>query len=242
MSQRWAAIVKNVFGEDTHIVFPRFFNSKKNQVTLLEMDKGGVPFRAVAKYCVWGDSHWEWEILNMMYRAGIKVPRPISKYENIIFTEYIAGDNFHSLINMNQSVDVKSLGRWFALLHKSFQRKDGKTLIKGDGMLPNFIIHEDTGEIYGVDFEESLWAEPERDLADVTATLILATQEKEGKMDMAFSFLEGYRGEHPIPLQNEYLKEEILANLKKRIRFSPHRRDEIEKWISKIKSMKKIVG
>jgi len=235
MCAPWNDIVEKVFGKGTTIVFPRFFISKKNQVTLLNMERNGRKFRAVAKFFVWGDAQKEWDILKKSCRAGLNVPEPIDIYENIIFTKFIPGKSLKAISESESSeLPVENLARWLADFHRAF--KDGeKTLLKGDVMLPNFIYQPESGSLFGVDFEECVVGREIMDVSDILTTLLVTGDSFSGEnIERTRRFAWRYRQHHPIPISSGEIRDFIIETLHRRISYMPVRRDEFLKYVDLI--------
>lgn len=217
MRERWDRIVKKAFGRKAEIVFPRFFESKKNQVTLLTLDIDGDKRQIVAKYYVWGDGANEWKTLNRCIDAGIRVPGPVFRTGPVSFFEYVPGSTLRMLReNMQESFDMSFLGRWLGGFHRAFSSSDGTVLLKGDVMFPNFIFSEKDRCLYGIDFEEARSGDPQEELSEVL-TSILSDGSGGGSL-----FLSAYLGEFPAEIHWPGLDDAIVGSLKRRMRYMPH--------------------
>jgi tRNA A-37 threonylcarbamoyl transferase component Bud32 len=238
MSEKWKKLIHEVFGENVKLIFPRFFDSKKNQVTLLQMEHGGKPLNIVAKYFVWGDIDREWETLTRAHSLGLRVPRPISRLEGISFMEFIPGKTLKAIADRETScINPLILGSWLGEFHGIFKKDNGETLLKGDSMLPNFIIHQESGLLYGVDFEESHYGDPVDEAADIYATLLIAgTPREKPSFERARGFLEAYLDKNPLSIDGEVFREMLVKHIDKRKRFIPYREDEFDEYIRQVKS------
>lgn len=235
--ETWNTIVRRAFGDGTRILFPRFFPSKKNQVTLLELERGGEKFEVLAKFFVWGNPEIEWETASSAGEAGIPVPGLIRKIDNVIFMEFVPGKTLIAMAEEDPGAfDAKPLARWLGKFHKAFASEDGLTTLKGDVMLPNFIISEKDGRIYGLDFEESKKGRPIFEIANLAATIISS-----GKLWQAPAvegiriFIEAYLEENKIRIDAEELRALIIESLKSRIQFMPRREALFKQVISGIR-------
>ncbi len=223
-SSRWNKIVRRVFGIGARIESARFFESKKNQVTLLHLDLDGVSCPAVAKYFVWGDCRREWDVINRAYVRGVPVPRPLGRCGQVIFTGMAPGENGRILCNRNpQGLDFSAMGRWLGLFHRAFYRGDGMTMIKGDLMLPNFIFSPESHLPVGVDFEESRMGDVREDLSHMVATALYVGSPSAGVVDARLSgLMKGYLSEFPLALNLDELWEPVAQRLLERVEYMPH--------------------
>ncbi|MCD4783824.1 MAG: hypothetical protein K8T10_08375 [Candidatus Eremiobacteraeota bacterium] len=259
MEKFWKKIIEFVFGEGTEIVFPRFFISKKNQVTLFHLRRQDRDFSVIAKFYVWGNGMREWRILQKAYKAGLNVPAPMELIrvrneadkpgvvfsrltdadlddENldeiescpgyILFTEYIPGISFRDLKGETVNLPVDKLALWMADFHNLFKipGKQG-TMLKGDVMMPNFLLHGETGEVFGIDFEEAIRGNEIIDISDILTSLMLLRKKLPGRSpEIACDFIRNYRSKNPISLDPGELKNLIIHNLERRILFTPSRK------------------
>lgn len=234
---QWNKIITEIFGEGTKLVFPRFFMSKKNQVTLLIMEKDGKELNVISKFFVWGNAETEWNILTKAYNAGLNVPKPLHLYQNIIFMENIPGTTLLMIHdNREGRLPVELLAAWLAEFHRTFKNGD-KTMLKGDGMFPNFIYQRENNRLYGVDFEESVEGREIIDVGDMMTSLLLSgdsfSDESRGE---AALFLKIYNENHPVEFEREELGHLILQNMKRRILFVPQMKEKIEGYMEIVKS------
>jgi hypothetical protein len=235
-SEQWDRTVREAFGDGARIIFPRFFESKKNQVTLLSLDVDGSPLQVVAKYYVWGDADAEWDALNGCSGRQIPSPRPISRAGNVTFMEYIPGRSVkYVLENTPQDFSFAPLGRWLGRFHRAFAREDGTTLQKVDLMPPNFIVSERDGEIYGIDFEECRRGAPLPDLAEMAATGLLAgNPSRELARERNGDFFRAYLQENPVEIDEAGLQELLVDVLKKRAIYMPVQKDAVEEILREL--------
>ncbi len=235
---QWSKLITDIFGEGTRLVFPRFFMSKKNQVTLLNMEKDGKELNVISKFFVWGNADTEWDILTKAYNAGLDVPKPIRLQENIIFMEYIPGTTLMMLHdNRTDKLPVELLAEWLAKFHKTFKDSD-RTLLKGDGMFPNFIYQKEKHKLYGVDFEESTKGREIVDTADMMTSLLMSGNSfsEESRRETG-KFLSVYLKNHNVEFDGEELKHLILQSLKRRIMYVPQMKQKIEGYMEIVRSM-----
>ena len=235
----WDKAVKEVFGKDTRIIFPRYFWSKKNQVTLLIMEKNRMELKVVAKYFVWGEAKTEWEILKKAHQWGLKTPKPLHLYKNIIFMEFLPGLSLKIMSDEGREpLPVDLLAKWLADFHRAFKNGD-KTLLKGDGMFPNFLYREDKNELYGVDFEESIMGEEITDVGEmVTSLLLMGDSFSEKNLKRATDFFKTYTDNYPVTFNHNRLLDQVKKELEKRKMFIPHKKEELDKYIQWIEKGK----
>ena len=119
---RWNQLVAEVLGHDTRITDLRFFESKKNQVTLLILQRDGALLKVMAKYFVWGECEREWEILEKAHAAGLEVPRPLARRDNVCFVQFLEGENLRRIGETRpEHLDGAAVGRWLARFHAIFR-------------------------------------------------------------------------------------------------------------------------
>jgi len=264
----WKKIIEYAFGENTEIVFPRFFVSKKNQVTLFHLRKQDGDFNVIAKYYVWGNGMKEMQILQKAYKSELNVPEPlklirvmsspdepdiiISEVDDfdshsearesrsfpgdILFTEHIPGMTFRILKDKKENLPVDKLAMWIADFHNLFKipGKQG-TMLKGDVMLPNFILQDKTGEVFGIDFEEAEWGNEIVDVSDILTTLLLMEPPfSDESLNVARTFMQKYLSRNPIEIDTHELKGLIIHNLERRILYTPARKSMLTGLITRM--------
>jgi len=170
---RWSKAVKHCFGPSASVQDAYFYESKKNQVSLIAVSLANAPpMQVIGKMFSWGERGKEEDVLRKAAALGVEVPAIIGGYRNILFMEYVPGSTLRSLLP--SSVDPRALlsfaASWLANFHRVFRKGRRRTLLKGDMRLQNFIMKG--GTLYGVDFEESAWGDPLEDVADMAATLL----------------------------------------------------------------------
>jgi tRNA A-37 threonylcarbamoyl transferase component Bud32 len=234
MENRWNDIICDVFGKDTKLIFPRFFYSKKNQVTLLNLEREGREFRTVAKFFVWGSMEKEKNILEKAMSAGLKTPVITAVYENIIFMEYIPGITAKTITASGGAFPVRGIALWLSAFHKTFKNEKG-TILKGDAMPPNFILHRDTGEIYGIDFEESNLGEEIEDISDIFATIMMLGRDEE-RVGQVKDFLKHYLDGNPININFLSLKKLTVGAFERRFKYQPEQENRIRECITIIEN------
>lgn len=163
-------MVQHMFGLELNIL--RRLESKKNRVYLVET--GGELFVLKIYRAPYRQrSAVEYRVLQDAFNKGVPVPRPADfKEKEALLLEYIPGENVCNLLNRCCRPDyAQQLAEWYACFHGSFKQPGGKTLIKGDSILKNFIARPD-GKLYGVDFEQAEPGDPARDIGQVCASIL----------------------------------------------------------------------
>jgi tRNA A-37 threonylcarbamoyl transferase component Bud32 len=237
MSEKWKKIIHEVFGNETKLVFPRYFDSKKNQVTLLQMQLKDEAINVVAKYFVWGDIDKEWDTLRRAYSLGLNVPCPLHRHENISFMNFIPGKTLKVIAEKEpEKINPKIIGNWLGKFHRAFMKNNGETLLKGDNMLPNFIVHLDKEMLFGVDFEESHYGNPIDEISDIYATLLITSiSGQKLNIEAAEEFFDAYTLENHVNIDKQKFQELIISHIDKRKKYMPYRYDEFEHYISQVK-------
>lgn len=159
-----------IFGRKFRLLRP--IKSKKNRVYLVE--SGGQLF--VLK--LYRAPHHlraslEHRVLRKTFREGPAVPQPLAFVDKkALLMEYIPGRNLCDLLNRRCLPEyADKLARWFSSFHRCFKRPGGKTLLRGDSNLRNFMIGKE-GVLYGVDFEEAAPGDPVRDMGQICASIL----------------------------------------------------------------------
>ncbi|MCE1245066.1 MAG: hypothetical protein LWY06_00310 [Firmicutes bacterium] len=235
MENRWNDIIKSLFGRDVRIVYPKFFYSKKNQVTLLYLESAGKQFCVVAKYFVWGDPEKEKYILEKAALEGVRVPAVTASYENILFIEYIPGTTIKSILANGGFFPAETTAQWLGQFHRALKTENG-AFLKGDAMPPNFIIHKESELVYGIDFEESAPGHIEEDIADITATIrLIGGGSETDRAGMTARFLQSYLKENPVEINYNRLIEYTIEAFERRYRYLPELTDRISEYKAIIK-------
>jgi len=192
---RWNKAINSCFGSAAVVRETIFFESMKNQVTLLTL--GGSTqsdFDVIAKMFCWGERRTEEAILLRATSLGLKVPKVIGSYRNVLFMEYLRGPDLRLFLrnNVNYAVPIiHKVTEWLAGFHRAFEKGNKKTLLKGDLRLQNFILRD--GEVFGVDFEESRYGDVIYDVADLCATLVMTPWKGIDGAEVAEIFLDRYK-------------------------------------------------
>ncbi|MGB7606516.1 MAG: RIO1 family regulatory kinase/ATPase [Lutisporaceae bacterium] len=144
------------------------FISRRNRVLL---DRGLV----IKKYPSEGIAAFEERTLNKLYVFGLKVPKVISSGSMEIQMEYIEGQTLLEKLELMEKENAglelqhtlsEMLADWFL---KYYQAVDFNhtSILRGDVNCRNFIVN-DLG-IWGVDFEEEVTGEREKDIGRLIA-------------------------------------------------------------------------
>jgi thiamine kinase-like enzyme len=131
---------------------------------------------------------------------------------------YIRGKNLCDIINSKDtSFNSKLriiifLAKWFIKFHDYFKIQK-KFFIRGDSNLRNFLYNN---QIWGVDFEESRFGEPEEDIACMCSS-ILSTNPMftEDKFQLCDTFIESYSEiiNCKIEKLNEMISNKLIKNI-----------------------------
>jgi|GEM_PF-5418187 len=188
MYEKMEKKLQKIFGKNIHMASVRFFESKKNQVALIEFDNcrgttcGAPTGKIIMKTFIWGERKKEEEILKKLHELGVPVSKIIKSEKDILFLEYIPGENLRTLYNKEKNLYTKKarkydglIARWLGNFHKVFKNNTvgachGMPLLKGDMHIQNFILSGDI--LFGVDFEEASTGAPEYDLAQLFAVFL----------------------------------------------------------------------
>jgi len=152
------------------------FFSRRNEVYAVEGEWGkGRPVKyAVKIYCQEGIFQEPW-IIGELAAAGVKVPKLVWYNDHIMVTEFISGSLLADLMEKDGAMNFKTplwteqLARWLYRLH-SVTKFEGRYLSMPDLNLRNFIF--DGKDFFGVDFEELVFHQPERDLGGLAAFIL----------------------------------------------------------------------
>lgn len=224
--KNWEKKLSNLFCSTCEIKSVRHFQSKKNQVSLINFTLNGKLRKIIVKNFIWGEIKREENILRLCRKKGLPVPEIVGKNKRTLFYEYIDGKNLKPLIKKYKY--IKKLLEWIAAFHKSFYWNH-KTLLKGDIRFQNFILKNN--KIYGLDFEESKIGLPEEDISDFIVSLL---EEDKNNLQIMPKLLNIYFEKSGIKLNG--LKKYILKNISQRIIWMP---EEKEKYLGMIKSVRR---
>lgn len=216
----WKLAVKEVFGPDTEIKSVLFFSSKKNQVSLLELEDSRSENRVVAKKYVWGDADAEFTVLSRAFELGLAVPRPIAKVAGIVFMEPVSGVPCKTPLTAGTAA---AAGEWLRKFHALMTVKNARlTFLRGDCMPQNFVLDGKTGSICGVDFEQACFGHPELDISEMISAMLADPACADRAADLpaletAACFLRGYSR----PLEAELLFGCLAKDIESRCGFRP---------------------
>jgi len=144
----------------------RFVPSKVNRVWLVETDVRPV----VVKRFLSTRAGIEFEAMLQARKAALNVPFPLWMQENILVSEYIAGDSCDLMVHkMFDAHSVESMGVWLARFHEKMA-SEGGTRIMGDAVPSNFISSE--GAVWGVDLEHIRQGDPLEDVGQLAAAIL----------------------------------------------------------------------
>jgi len=146
----------------------KLLHSKRNRVYLVCIDR----FKFIAKYFVSSSPDFEEKILRAAVYRGVKAPNIIYKSGDVLFLEYLNGENFMHLLNSKKSFKTKAvlvdlLFNWLYSFHSLFS---SERLIKGDCNLRNFILYKNL--VYGVDFDSCRTGDPVEDYLDLCVSIL----------------------------------------------------------------------
>ncbi len=242
--ERWKQLVAEEFGSATSIEHVRFFPSKKNQVSLLTLGTTNGPRYVIAKYFVWGECDHEWNVLEQAWAAGLDVPQPIARRENICLLEHVRGSNLRTVAERTpERINGRAIGQWLARFHNRFQRND-VTLLKGDCMPPNFILRDDD-TVCGIDFEEAREGDPLDEVIEAATTLLTLPPWPESPaaqgIQHARDLITGWQEARPAATPDlTGLPRQIAASLGSRRAWQPDRADQLHLLAVQLTAMPEI--
>jgi tRNA A-37 threonylcarbamoyl transferase component Bud32 len=170
----WLSLVEKKCGIKI-LKWEKFF-SRRNEVFAVEGlgEKARRVKYAVKNYCQEGTFIEPW-IMEELAAAGVKVPKLIWYNDHIMVTEFISGAVLADLMEKDDVRKTKTplwteqLARWLFRLH-SVKKFEGLYFSMPDLNLRNFIF--DGKDLFGLDFEELVFHQPERDLGGVAAFIL----------------------------------------------------------------------
>lgn len=200
--------------------------SKKNRVYLVESAAGRFVLKLYrAPHHL--NSAREHQVLLRACRCGVAVPRPCAFIEGkALLMEHIPGENLCDLLNRRCLEEhAEKLAGWFAAFHHCFRHGGGKTLLRGDSNLRNFVMRGN-GTLYGIDFEEAAPGHPLRDLGRICASILDTepkfTAEKAALCRRLIACYGGLTGQEG--LEPRLIAETVVA-LREASRRRPRQRD-----------------
>ncbi|MHA1150451.1 MAG: RIO1 family regulatory kinase/ATPase domain-containing protein [Promethearchaeota archaeon] len=244
------------------------YKSKKNIVLGIIFDKKVNPNKEdmVVKIFKTDNADNEFHSLLRLLEQNHSVPRLIDYNKPFLLMEMIQGKNLCDYINdklvnvkhleeleskarQKMILSVKMLAQWLARVHKTNIILDPKFSTfnvrnKGDPRLRDFIINFTTGELYGVDFEDSYEGNHIDDIAGICCSLLdtnpglFEMEVPHHKIELIKEFLnEYYRINKDFKFNFKYFANRLIENLNTVI----ERREVGYGMISKQSILKKLV-
>ena len=211
------------------------FRSRKNSVALVKIE--GQP-RVIKYYSPEFVNRLdnEYSILQEAKGFGIMVPEVYEKSNSVIIMEYIPGEALVDTLNGSETglkdkqEQVELLTDWFVKFHTGFRKAD-RSLLRSDCNLRNFIFGN--GKIWGLDFEETDWGDPVKDIGAVCAA-ILDTDPMftDWKVDLCQIMIDRYRSS--VDWTIDKIDQEIAFALKDKIQWRPQHAQVLTEMADKI--------
>lgn len=195
------------------------FVSKRNQVFLVRLHEGDDSRLAVLKEYAPANKKCldaEYDNILMLQSNGIPVPGIIHRSSGSLLLEYLEGPLISDLAErLDTGAWIDELALWMARLH-SLKGENG-SLLKKDVNLRNFIFC--SGRIYGLDFEQTGFGDPETDLGNICFFLLTNTpsfgREKHILMRRFLQSYESYSGTKISNMGGYLLKSRAEAKLRR---------------------------
>lgn len=199
------------------------FHSKRNGVYLVRLhEESGVRLAVLKEYGIGGQelAEKEYENILKLKAAGMHVPGIIYKGSGIILLEHIAGELAADLVEKLDTGEwIDGLALWLSKLHSIREGED--SLLKGDINLRNFIYG--SGQIYGLDFENTAYGDPRTDLGNLCFFMLTNTPafkaEKHIMVRRLLESYEKYSGTKPEAMGRYLLQSRAEAKIR-RMRIS----------------------
>lgn len=225
-------IVKNDY-DNREIIEIVNIGGKKNIVCKITFSNNE---SAVLKLYQEGNKENEIKILKICRKLEIDAPKILQIGNDYLILEYIKGENMGDLISESISeAQLKILAEWLYNFHKLMKTHMGKNWIKGDSRVANFILQNN--KIYGIDFEESRKGIWQRDIAEITTSILdMNPMFTQWKIQLSRKFIKYY-----LELRNDTNEEDIeilRRTIIEVLRDTSIRRgniDAINKFIMKLK-------
>ena len=220
------------------------YKSKQNIVLAIIFDKKIDPNKedVVVKIFQTENAENEFQTLLKLLEQNNLVPRLIDYNKPFLIMEMIQGKNLcdyindklvntKDLIELEQKerdkiiLSIKMLAQWLARVHKVNIVLDPEfstfnVLNKGDTRLRDFIINFSTGELYGVDFEDSYEGNYLDDIAWICCSLLdtnpglFEMEVPQHKIELIKVFLnEYYRINKDFKFDFEYFADRLIEDL-----------------------------
>jgi aminoglycoside phosphotransferase (APT) family kinase protein len=221
------------------------FFSRRNEVYAVEGVGGNgrsVKY-AVKIYCQEGIFQEPW-IMGELAAAGVKVPKLIWYNDYLMMTEFISGTVLADMMEKDGVMKnktplwAKQLARWLYRLH-SVKKFEDRYFSMPDLNLRNFIF--DGKDFFGLDFEELVFHQPERDLGGLAAFILNSDPMFEPwKFDVVGHLIKSYDELRKINIRavEDYFYAEMEAAAKRR----PEQRDCLKGKIAEMKAQKLFDG
>jgi tRNA A-37 threonylcarbamoyl transferase component Bud32 len=211
--------IENLTFGDIHpecqVLMMRRLSSKKNRVHHIHTVCGDL----VIKQFFTGKALKEYHVLEQAERFQLKAPKPYAICRDFIVMEYVKGVNMCDVLNeLLETKHVVQLAEWFAAFHNAFEQ-EGKTLIKSDAILKNFLNTENG--VIGLDYEFAHVGNPVEDVGEMICH-ILNTNPMfiPRKYVLCHIFVDAYRNLAKLPLSN--LHETVAQALGVAATFRPN--------------------
>ncbi|NLA26406.1 MAG: phosphotransferase [Firmicutes bacterium] len=217
-----------IFGRKFRLL--RLMKSKKNRVCLVE-NSGQLYILKLYRAPHHLRASLEHRVLRKTFREGPAVPQPLAFVDKkALLMKYIPGENLCDLLNRRCLPEyADKLARWFSAFHRCFEGPGGKTLLRGDSNLRNFIIRAD-GALCGVDFEEAAPGDPARDIGQICASILdtepMFTPVKAALCRRLIHYYGNFTGRANL---EQHLLPEIAAALRETSRRRPQQRTYLSK-------------
>ncbi len=147
----------------------RKFSSKRNKVFLCSIRGEKRAEYLILKQYLVGDPEKEYQILEMLHKYGLNVPKPHFFNQEYLIMDYIPGRLLCDLIETTNQMCIEKIVGWFLAFHNEMKQK-GLSYIKNDVNLRNFILFNN--KFYGIDFEEVTVGEPAYDIGGLAAHIL----------------------------------------------------------------------
>lgn len=124
--------------------------------------------------------HREASILQVLYGLGVPVPRLVCETGAGLVLQYLPGPTLLAEIERLERAGHRGdcgeaaalalkLCEWLAAYYRAMRQHTGRTYVFGDMHLRNFVLHQPSNVLYGVDFESCTEGAPEKDIGMVCA-------------------------------------------------------------------------
>ena len=192
------------------------FRSKRNRVTLIDMEWDGFIIPVVMKeYPAAEAAERECCLLRRLDSLNINVPCVYKAQGNVLYLQYIKGILLTEIIDNVSAYPtawIDGLAGWYYSLHRATIKENGAVMLKDDANLRNFIFLDNS--FYAIDFEDEIYGRPEQDIAECCAYILSNDPSfTGGKFQVVNKFIDAYcrqdRAAH-----KEVVREDIKRSLK----------------------------